>query len=79
MKLPDVAAFRLRNLRKLSAEQDSADQEVDCSEDDDDRRGHIRAYITQLRKKIEYSDSRRYIVTESWIGYRFCASGEGSL
>ena len=46
---------------------------------DDDRRGHIRAYIAQLRKKIECSDSPRYIVTESWIGYRFCASGEGSL
>lgn len=43
---------------------------------DDDRRSHIRAYIAQLRKKIACSDNRRYIVTESWIGYRFCASGE---
>ncbi len=46
---------------------------------DDDRRESIRTYIAQLRKKIECSDSRRYIVTESWLGYRFCASGEGSL
>jgi two-component system, OmpR family, KDP operon response regulator KdpE len=43
---------------------------------DDDRRGHIRAYIAQLRKKIACTNHRRYIVTESWIGYRFCASGE---
>ncbi|RZU39786.1 two-component system KDP operon response regulator KdpE [Edaphobacter modestus] len=45
---------------------------------DDDRRGHIRAYIAQLRKKIGCSDHRRYIVTESWIGYRLCASGEAA-
>jgi two-component system, OmpR family, KDP operon response regulator KdpE len=43
---------------------------------DEDRKGHIRVYIASLRKKIDCSDHRRYIVTESWMGYRFCASGE---
>src|ERR1700709_713499 len=43
---------------------------------DDEGRVHIRAFIEQLRKKIEYSQQRRYIVTESSSGYRFCASGQ---
>lgn len=43
---------------------------------DDERKGHIRVSIAQLRRKIDCSDHRRYIVTESWMGYRFSASGE---
>ena len=32
---------------------------------------YLRVFIGQLRKKIETEDSRRYIITEPWIGYRF--------
>jgi two-component system KDP operon response regulator KdpE len=33
---------------------------------------YLRVFIGQLRKKIEPDDHNRYIVTEPWIGYRFC-------
>jgi two-component system KDP operon response regulator KdpE len=45
---------------------------------DQDRPEYIRVHIGQLRKKIEISDAPQYIVTEPWIGYRFCADGKGS-
>jgi two-component system KDP operon response regulator KdpE len=32
---------------------------------------YLRVFIGQLRKKIESDPSRRYILTEPWIGYRF--------
>jgi two-component system, OmpR family, KDP operon response regulator KdpE len=46
---------------------------------DQDRPEHVRVHIGQLRKKIEISDAPQYIVTEPWIGYRFCADGKNSL
>lgn len=37
---------------------------------------YLRVFIGQLRKKIEPEDgSRRYILTEPWIGYRFEPTG----
>jgi two-component system KDP operon response regulator KdpE len=32
---------------------------------------YLRVFINQLRKKIEPSDTPRYILTDPWIGYRF--------
>jgi two-component system KDP operon response regulator KdpE len=32
---------------------------------------YLRVFIGQLRKKLEGSDNKHYIVTEPWIGYRF--------
>jgi two-component system, OmpR family, KDP operon response regulator KdpE len=32
---------------------------------------YLRVFVGQLRKKLEGDDSRKYIVTEPWIGYRF--------
>lgn len=33
--------------------------------------GHLRAYIKQLRKKIELQPDRpKYLLTEPWVGYR---------
>lgn len=32
---------------------------------------YLRVFIGQLRKKIEADGSRRYIITEPWVGYRF--------
>lgn len=32
---------------------------------------YLRVFIGNLRKKLEVETSRRYIVTEPWIGYRF--------
>ena len=32
---------------------------------------YLRVFIGQLRKKLEVSDDKHYIVTEPWIGYRF--------
>lgn len=46
---------------------------------DEDRPEHIRVHVGQLRKKIEVSEEPQYIVTEPWIGYRFCASGKKNL
>jgi two-component system KDP operon response regulator KdpE len=36
---------------------------------------YLRVFINQLRKKIEASDTPRYILTDPWIGYRFEPSG----
>ncbi len=34
---------------------------------------YLRVFVGQLRKKIESGENEnRYIVTEPWIGYRFC-------
>lgn len=34
---------------------------------------YLRAYIRQLRKKIEEKPSQpKYLLTEPWVGYRFC-------
>jgi two-component system KDP operon response regulator KdpE len=32
---------------------------------------YLRVFVGQLRKKLEGDDSRKYIVTEPWVGYRF--------
>lgn len=32
---------------------------------------YLRVFVGQLRKKLEASNSPKYIVTEPWIGYRF--------
>jgi two-component system, OmpR family, KDP operon response regulator KdpE len=32
---------------------------------------YLRVFIGQLRKKVEGNDSRKYIITEPWVGYRF--------
>ncbi len=42
-----------------------------------DQSEYLRVFVGQLRKKIESSGgSKRYIVTERWIGYRFLPEGE---
>jgi two-component system KDP operon response regulator KdpE len=34
---------------------------------------YLRAYVRALRKKIEDDATHpKYIVTEPWVGYRFC-------
>jgi two-component system KDP operon response regulator KdpE len=34
---------------------------------------YLRVFVGQLRKKIESAENNnRYILTEPWIGYRFC-------
>jgi two-component system KDP operon response regulator KdpE len=34
---------------------------------------YLRSYVRNLRKKIEDDDTRpKYILTEPWVGYRFC-------
>jgi two-component system KDP operon response regulator KdpE len=34
---------------------------------------YLRSYISALRKKIEEDPAKpRYIITEPWVGYRFC-------
>ena len=37
---------------------------------------YLRVFVGQLRKKLEPDESRRYILTERWIGYRFVPEGE---
>ena len=37
---------------------------------------HLRVLVAQLRKKLESEETPHYIVTESWVGYRFEATGE---
>jgi two-component system, OmpR family, KDP operon response regulator KdpE len=32
---------------------------------------YLRVFIGQLRKKLEGDNSRKYIITEPWVGYRF--------
>lgn len=32
---------------------------------------YLRVFIGQLRKKVEGDGSRKYIITEPWVGYRF--------
>jgi two-component system, OmpR family, KDP operon response regulator KdpE len=32
---------------------------------------YLRVFVGQLRKKLEGDDSRKYILTEPWVGYRF--------
>lgn len=32
---------------------------------------YLRVFVGQLRKKLEGDDSRKYIITEPWVGYRF--------
>ena len=40
---------------------------------------YLRVFVGQLRKKIETgSDSRSYILTEPWVGYRFEPNGVDS-
>ena len=37
---------------------------------------HLRVLVAQLRKKIDPTDTPRYIITEPWVGYRFEPAGE---
>ncbi len=37
---------------------------------------YLRVFINQLRKKIEPSETPKYIVTDPWVGYRFLPTGE---
>ena len=38
---------------------------------------YLRVFVNQLRKKIEPDPARpRYILTEPWLGYRFCTLRE---
>jgi two-component system, OmpR family, KDP operon response regulator KdpE len=46
---------------------------------DQERPEHIRVHVGQLRKKLEVPGAPQYIVTEPWIGYRFCADGKDSF
>ena len=38
---------------------------------------YLRVLVAQLRKKIEPGGEPRYIVSEPWVGYRFCPRPEG--
>lgn len=39
---------------------------------------YLRSYVRMLRKKIEDDPSQpEYILTEPWVGYRFCNPGDG--
>jgi len=41
---------------------------------------YLRVFVGQLRKKVESENSsKRYILTERWIGYRFLPEGEPIL
>jgi two-component system KDP operon response regulator KdpE len=36
---------------------------------------YLRVFVNQLRKKLEPDPSKpRYLLTEPWVGYRFCSS-----
>jgi two-component system, OmpR family, KDP operon response regulator KdpE len=37
---------------------------------------HLRVLVGQLRKKIDSTETQRYIITEPWVGYRFEPTGE---
>jgi two-component system, OmpR family, KDP operon response regulator KdpE len=38
---------------------------------------YLRSFVRTLRKKIEDDPARpRYILTEPWVGYRFCDPGD---
>ncbi len=37
---------------------------------------HLRVLVGQLRKKVDATDTPRYIITEPWVGYRFEPAGE---
>jgi two-component system KDP operon response regulator KdpE len=37
---------------------------------------HLRVLVGQLRKKIDATETPRYIITEPWVGYRFEPTGE---
>jgi len=38
---------------------------------------YLRVFVNQLRKKLESDPARpRYILTEPWLGYRFCTQGQ---
>ena len=38
---------------------------------------YLRTYVRQLRKKIEEDPANpKYLLTEPWLGYRFCSSTE---
>jgi len=40
---------------------------------------YLRSYVRLLRKKIEANPARPvYILTEPWVGYRFCDPSDGS-
>ena len=36
---------------------------------------HLRVLVAQLRKKIDSTETPRYIITEPWVGYRFEPAG----
>jgi two-component system KDP operon response regulator KdpE len=40
---------------------------------------YLRVLIAQLRKKIEQTETPRYILSEPWIGYRFSPAGTAEL
>jgi len=38
---------------------------------------YLRSYVKTLRKKIEGDPAKpEYILTEPWVGYRFCNPGD---
>src|SRR6266700_2461701 len=40
---------------------------------------YLRVFINQLRKKIELTETPKYIVTDPWVGYRFQPEGVGTI
>ena len=41
---------------------------------------YLRSYVRSLRKKIENDPAHpRYLVTEPWLGYRFCSPSKSTL
>lgn len=39
---------------------------------------YLRVFVGQLRRKLEGDNSRDYIQTEPWVGYRFLPEGESN-